>query len=261
MAPTSTSPRGIPGVPARRDPPGAAPRPTEAWWLTDLRRVAAVASAGAVVGLLVVGIGSRVAMFVLAALNPQVHGRLSDDGFVMGQFELGATTGLVLFGTAVGVLGGVLYLALRPLRFGPEWFQGTAMVVGPAVVVAALLVHTDGIDFTVLEPTWLPIAIFVLLPLLSAWALVGLCERWLDPSSWFLHGSPGRAVLVAPAVLLAPAWPLVVVGVLGRVAHQRSTSVREALASPVVPAAGRILLAVGFAVALVDLTRDVVTLL
>ena len=129
------------------------------------------------------------------------------------------------------------------------------------VVAAAGLVHTDGIDFTILEPTWLPIALFTILPLLSAWALVGLCERWLDPSSWFLHGSPRRAALVAPAVLLLPVAPLVVVLVLGRVAHQRSATVREALASPVVPAVGRILLAVGFTMALVDLTRDVTTLL
>ena len=261
MATTSPARPGIPGVPARRDPPGLTPASTEPWWLHDLRHVAAVASAGAVVGLLVVGIGSRVAMFVLAALNPQVHGRLSDDGFVMGQFDLGATVGLVGFGTAVGVLGGVLYLALRPLRFGPDWFQASAMVVGPAVVAAAALVHTDGIDFTVLEPTWLPIALFTLLPLVSAWALVGLCERWLDPSSWFLHGSRWRAALVAPTILLVPAWPLVLAGALGRVAHQRSRTVREALAAPVIPAVGRPLLAALFVVALVDLLRDTVTLL
>lgn len=264
MAPTSTarsSSTGIPGVPARRDPPGMAPRQTEPWWLHDLRHVAAVASAGTIVGALVVGLGSRLAMFLLAALNPQAHGRLSDDGFVMGRFDLGATSGLLLFCTMVGVLGGLLYLALRPLRFGPAWFQGAAVVVGPAVVAAAALVHTDGIDFTILEPSWLPIALFTVLPLLSAWALVGLCERWLDPSSWFLHGSPWRAAPAALTVLLLPVLPLVVVGVLGRVAHQRSRTVREAMAAPVVPAVGRALLAVLFAVALVDLVRDTVTLL
>lgn len=118
---------------------------------TDVRAVAAVVAAGLVLGVTVNGVGSRLAMLLLARLNPAATGRLSDDGFRMGQFDLGATLSLLSFTTAVGVLGGLVYLAVRPLRFGPRWFVLAAMAVGPAVVVGNLLVHVDGVDFTILQ--------------------------------------------------------------------------------------------------------------
>ncbi len=136
--------------------------------------MAAAATAGLVCGFAVNGVGSRLAMMLLARLNPQVTGRISDDGFRMGQFTLADTAGLVFFGTAVGVLGGLLFLALRNLQFGPGWFRVASMTVGPAVVVGSLLVHDEGIDFHVLEPVWLAIALFVTLP-----AVFALCVSWL----------------------------------------------------------------------------------
>lgn len=145
---------GIPGVPNPANEPTPPGRPVrdEPWWVRDLRRVAAVTTAGGIVGLVIVGVGSRLAMFVLAALNPQLHGRVSDDGFVMGRFDLVETVGLVGFGIVLGVAGGLLLLALRQLRSGVDWLDTTALVVGPTVVAAAVLVHTGGIDFTTPSP-------------------------------------------------------------------------------------------------------------
>lgn len=251
----------IPGVPHQPAAPGRYVAPSEAWWLQDMRRLAAVGSAGALVGFVVAGLGSRLAMFVLAALNPQVHGRISDDGFVMGRFDLGATAGLVLFCTVLGVLAGVLYLLLRQLRFGPARFHGAAMVVGPTVVAAAALVHTDGIDFTVLEPRWLAFGLFVLLPLLATWALVGLAEAWLAPTSWFRQGSGWRGLPAVSVLLLFPLAPVLLAAGLLRFAQQRSDTVRRALAHPGVAWVARGVLVVAFVTAAVDLGRDAVTLL
>ncbi len=258
-----TSRPGIPGVPNPANEPTPPGRPVrdEPWWVRDLRRVAAVTTAGATVGLVVVGLGTRLAMFVLAMLNPQLHGRVSDDGFVMGQFDLGATALLIGFGIVVGVTGGLLLLALRPLRFGPEWFHTTAMVVGPAVVAAAVLVHTGGVDFTVPEPRWLPIALFTGLPLLASYALVGIGEAWLDRSSWFRKGSRWRTLPALGVVVVGPLLVLVVVVAGLRALHQTSDTGEAVLGHSAVAWTGRVLAAAVVAVALVDLLRDVATLL
>lgn len=259
----ATSRPGIPGVPSPANepsPPGLPVR-DEPWWMRDLRRLAAATSAGGLVGLVIIGLGSRLSMFVIAALNPQLHGRVSDDGFVMGRFDLAATAGLVGFGVVVGVVGGLLLLALRQLRFGPDWLDTTALVVGPAVVAAAVLVHTDGIDFTVPEPRWLPIVLFTGLPLLASYALVGLGEGWLDRSSWFRKGSRWRALPAVGVVVVGPLLVLVLVAAGARAVHQTSDTGEAVLGHPVALWAGRALAAAVFAVALVDLVRDVLTLL
>lgn len=61
------------------------------WYVADLRRLAGAATAGMVAGLVVNGIGGRLAMLLLARLNPAAAGVVSDDGFVMGHFDLGNT--------------------------------------------------------------------------------------------------------------------------------------------------------------------------
>lgn len=229
--------------------------------MRDLRRVAAVTTAGGIVGLVLVGIGSRLAMFVLSALNPQLHGRVSDDGFMMGRFDLVETVGLVGFGIVVGVAGGLLLLALRQLRFGVDWLDTTALVVGPAVVAAAVLVHTGGIDFTVPEPRWLTITLFTGLPLLASYALVGMGEAWLDRSSWFRKGSRWRALPALGVVVVGPLLVLVLVAAGARALHQTSDTGETVLGHPAMVWAGRVVATAVFAVALVDLLRDVVTLL
>lgn len=145
------------------------------------RRLAVATSAGALSGLLVGGFGGRLAMMLLARLAPETSGVVSDDGFVIGQFNLFATLNLLLLGTFLGVLGGGIYLIARTLMIGPRWFQVLSISLGPAVVVGAMLVHTDGVDFISLRPTWLAIALFVAIPGLYAVLLTSICERWLHP--------------------------------------------------------------------------------
>ena len=80
----------------------------------------------------------------------------------------------------------------QPLRFGPAWFRTASMTVGPAVVVGSLLVHTDGVDFRILHPVWLAVALFVALPGLFAYAMVAVGDRWLREDSCSAPaGGPG----------------------------------------------------------------------
>ena len=212
-------------------------------------------------GFVINGWGSRLAMMLLAGLNPDATGLTSDDGFRIGQFTLGDTMGLVAFATILGVVGGLVYLAIRPLRFGPPAFALTALTVGPAVVVGNMLVHTDGIDFRALEPAWLAIGLFVALPGVFSLSMALLVERWLRPEAWF-----GRARFPRVAVTTLPLgvlWPLLIptAGVLlARRVGGRPQAVDSSAARSTALWLGRALLMLVFAVSLGDLVRKTLEL-
>ena len=223
-----------------------------------VRRLSAVTAAGGLLGLLVGGVGGRLAMMLLAQLNPDATGRESDDGFTMGQFT-DATFNLLIIATLIGVVGGAIYFVLRGLMIGPRWFQILSISVGPAVVVGSQIVTTDGIDFT-LDPALLAIAMFVLIPGLYAALLTVLAERWMADDGPF-----ARAPLwltVVPLLLWAPIAPVLGLLVLGLVAFEavrRSDRGAAVLAKPVLAQMARAALVLVFALALVDLVGDVNT--
>lgn len=225
-----------------------------------LRELAAATAAGALLGLLVGGVGGRAAMLVLARLNPGATGLTSDDGFTMGQMTT-ATLTLFALATVIGALGGGIYYLLRGFMVGPRWFQVLSISLGPAVVVGSMLVHVEGVDFTVLQPAWLGIAMFVAIPAVYAALLTLLAERWLAPGSRFR--SAPLWLVPAPLLLWGPAAPAlaVVLAVLvaGEVARRTSPGSRL-LGHPAWPWVVRGALAALFVVALADLVRDTTAL-
>lgn len=133
-----------------------------------------IVGAAVLVGAATIGVLSRLAMHLLARLNPEATGLISDDGFEMGRFTLSGSLNLMVVGLAFGLLSGVLYLLLEPLLIGPGWFRTLSLSVGAGTVAATQLVHSDGVDFRLLEPLALAVAMFVLLPMLH----IALVERW-----------------------------------------------------------------------------------
>jgi hypothetical protein len=215
------------------DDPRGAQRSLRVDLMAAARMLATASLVGAVCGAFVVGVLGRVAMLLLASLNPAATGVTSDDGFVMGQFTLAGSAQLVLAGAQFGVIGAAVYVAVRGLMFGPPWFRLLSMSLAPGVVVGAVLVDTDGVDFVLLEPVWLAVGLFVALPtvfcgLVHLWceqalANGGVRSRWLLVVGllasvmvvipmlvgfivlWALRSLPvGRAFLVASW----PAWVL-----------------------------------------------------
>lgn len=158
------------------------------------------AGAGSLAGLLVGGLGGRLAMLVLRLTSPDdVLGVTSDDGFEIG--VVSADTGNLLFATAVfGALNGIAYVAVRswlPARLRmPLWALLAAALVGAAVI------HPDGVDFTLLDPLPLAVALFVLLPGVAAALVVVLVERWIG-RGW--EHRRLAAVLALAACIAAPA--------------------------------------------------------
>ena len=177
--------------------------------------------AGVVTGAIVGGIGSRLAMFVLRVTSPDhVDGLTSDDGFEIGRFTLSGTYNLLIVGAAVGILGAAAYQWVRPWLIGPKWFRIATVAMAAGAVVGSMLVHSDGIDFRVLEPMWLAVALFVVLPAAFAAAValaVDRVEARITNATWHWTRWILPVVLVAafPPVLmvLAPAAVVLVVWV------------------------------------------------
>lgn len=174
-----------------------------------LRTLGTVTLIGLGCGIFAVGVLSRLAMLLLIQLNPTVSGVTSDDGFVMGQFTLSGSLNLALVvGPLFGIIGAGFYVALRGLAVGPPWFRLLSLSLGPGVVIGAILVHTDGVDFTMLDPVWLAVLLFVLVPTVYAALLHVLAERALAGPPWprwvtyvgvaaWLPALPGLLVLAA----------------------------------------------------------------
>lgn len=176
-----------------------------------LQRLWVLVVAGIPTGVVVAGIGSRLAMFLLRLTSPDsVSGVTSDDGFEIGRFTLGGSYNLLVLGAAVGVIGAAAYRAVSPWLLGPRWFERVTVAAASAAVVGSMLVHADGIDFRLLKPLWLAIGLFVALPALFGAAIAAAVDwvarvpmpsghrRWIIPVVLI-----GAFPVVIPIVLMA----------------------------------------------------------
>jgi hypothetical protein len=190
-----------------------------------LTRVAMGGVAGLATGSLVGGVGGRIAMLILRVTSdPSLHGLESDDGFTIGVVS-SQTTFLLVFTAVLGAIGGLVYVIVRawlPDRSRPWLFGALTGLVG-----GSLVIHPDGVDFTLLEPLWLAIVLFVLLPAAYGVAVASLAEGWLraaEPASrlWLVASVPA----LLPLVLLGPrALPFLVLAlIVGVVADPRSAA-------------------------------------
>ncbi len=173
------------------------------------------AAAGAIAGFLIGGIGGRLAMLILRLTSSDlVLGVTSDDGFEIGAISL-QTFNLLFAMTALGSLNGVLYAVFRMMIPGrlrlPLWVGFAALVGG------SLFVHDEGVDFTLISPVLLAIALFVLLPGVAAALVVLLVERLNREAAWrnrrltvlVVVASLGSTFALAPAAFVTIAAFLV----------------------------------------------------
>ncbi len=160
------------------------------------RHVALLGLATVVSGILIGGVGGRIVMRVSAlAAGPEMGGRVTENGNRIGQFTIGGTLILIVF---VGALGGVL---ASVVVVGSEpWLKwmGPARGLGFAVAVLAVYGQFDSIDFLILEPKTLNVAMFLALFVvfgLTITALFWLFDRKLPKAGE--HQQPGYLVLDA----------------------------------------------------------------
>ncbi|MEO6398913.1 MAG: hypothetical protein ABIP13_10640 [Tepidiformaceae bacterium] len=169
------------------------------------------AAAGGLGGLVVGGIGGRLAMFVLRLTsNDSVRGLESDDGFTIGRFDLLSTMSLLFVTMFLGVLFGLFVVLGRP--FLPKRWMPAAWGLAGATVGGAALIHKDGVDFTLVGPASLAVALFIAIPCagaaLIAW-LVGQLPRY-----WWKR----RKATAVTSLALVPGivfFPVAIVALLG----------------------------------------------
>jgi hypothetical protein len=179
--------------------------PSGSWQRDAIVEIRATVLAGIWLGALVGGVGGRLAMLVLRLLSPDaVHGVVSDDGFIIGRVTLSGTYALIAVGAFIGVIGASAYRWVDPWLVGPGWFRQLTSAVGAGVVVGSMLVHADGVDFTLLRPLWLAIALFVLVPAVFGF-FIGPFEKALARSeAWVNRGPRGWIALIVSIVAVPP---------------------------------------------------------
>ena len=217
--------------------------------------------AGVAAGAVVVGVGSRLAMLALRLTSPsRVRGVTSDDGFTIGEVTVAGTYNLLAIGASVGVIAAFAYLMVAPRLIGPSWFRRSTTAVAAGAVVGSMLIHSDGVDFTLLEPTWFAIALFVALPATFGAVIGAAVDMVARPESW---SARGRRRIVVPVLLtvLFPfsllVLPFVLVGLLARALFRQSTQVHRLRSSPAFGVVVRLLWLTAAAAGLVALVADV----
>lgn len=193
------------------DLPEPVPRREAIWAIAWLVLVGT--AGGAVAGFLVGGIGGRLAMLLLRVTSDElVIGLTSDDGFEIGVVTAD-TFQLLLAMTMLGALNGILYVVLRDLI--PDRLRLGLWTAFAALAGGATVVHEDGVDFTLLSPRLLSIALFVLLPGAAAALVVLLVERWAREPAWRDRRLASLVVVASLASTFAlAAAALVVAGAL-----------------------------------------------
>ena len=223
----------------------------------EMRTVGIAASVGILTGVVVGGIGSRLAMRAIAATSdPRLDGVLTSDREPIGDITLDGTIGLLLFvGVIGGALLGVAYLLVR--TFLPDDLRVRAGCSAALVwcVGAATMFDSSDFDFRVLEPGWLAVVMFSAIFLVAGWVVAAGIEVAL--ASW---PAPGRAATwrYAPVVLLLPFFPLLgllLVVVLVRSVQSAAPSGR---ARAVLVGAGRVALVAGAVLLAVPAIGEVV---
>ena len=230
--------------------------------IAGLRRVAAALAAGALAGWLIGGVGGRIAMLVLRLTSdPMLHGMQSDDGFTIGIVS-SSTLFLLVATTVLGAIGGLVYLGVRswlPERLRPWIFGMLAGLVGGSRVI-----RPGGVDFTLLDPLALALAMFVALPAAYGAATSLLAERFLREDSAFRGSRASFALLVflLPIALSGPTGVLVLLAIAAAVAvvWMRPSLAGIWTSGPVTWLGRAALLVVGIQ-ASVELARDVTTVL
>ncbi len=136
-------------------------------------------AAGAAAGLVWGGIGGRIAMrVVFLTSDERVRGLESDFGFEIGSIS-NATIFLLILTAILGGFAGFGVGILRMVTSGPTWAVAIGTSLATATFVGASIVDPDGVDFRILDPLWLTVGLFVLIPGLWGATVVVVTERLL----------------------------------------------------------------------------------
>src|SRR6478736_8686000 len=232
--------------------------------IQDLREpggtLGAGVSAGFLAGVLIGGVVGRLAMLALRfTSDPSLRGVSTDDGFTIGRvslqtlFLLGVTAGL-------GMAGALFYLVVR--RWIPSPWRIPLMTLFFALVGGAGLIGPSAVDFSVLSPLPLAVALFVVIPAAYGALMPWIAERLLREDSILRRGRWAWIVGLVPLLFANIVGALVLLVALGLWAIGRSTpELVEAWRSTVVTWLGRAALVIIAFASGAGLVRDGIEIL
>ncbi len=149
----------------------------ETRFLLLLRRVFVVGASALTAGVVVAGIGGRIAMRVSAiAAGPRLQGVTTDAGNRVGEITLGGSVAFVLFtGIFGGVAAGWLLLVAYP------WLRGRGRSVLAGLFLLAVggttVIH-ESRDFLLLDPPLLNVVMYASIVAGVGWAALALAARF-----------------------------------------------------------------------------------
>lgn len=204
-----------------------------------LRDVARGGISGLVAGIVVGGLGGRLVMLVIAQLNRDAFGQLTEADAIIGRFTIEGTLALIIFGgLSAGLAASALWVVVSPWV---PWSGARRWLATMPVAVslgAFILVESTNIDFQIVGPTGLVLAL-----LLGLVALTGAATAWLDArlERRLPHvRADARRLLVLYAVVAVLGAPALLFAVLAFFSESFSRA-------PTPPGVGWALLAVGSA--------------
>jgi hypothetical protein len=224
-----------------------------------LTRLAVGSGVGFAAGALIGGVGGRLAMLLLRVTSDSsLIGMTTDDGFRTGSFTTDSI--FLLAVTAIGGAGlGAAYVAVR--RWLPQRHRPAVTAVMLGAIGGAFIIDPDGLDFTVLDPLWLAVAMFIALPAAFGAALAGGVERLIPRASDRGPSVPFLLLLLLPIVVFPVMAVLVVLGALGWAALRRWPAAGHLWWSAPVTVAGRAVGIGATAIAAIALAQDVAEIL
>jgi hypothetical protein len=172
-----------------------------------LRDIARGGIAGAIVGIVVGGLGGRVLMRLAAILQADAAGALTQNGNRIGDITLVGTLGLLAFGLVVGLLAGTVWVIVSP------WIPGrprtrALLTAGIAMSIGTPeLIDSRNPDFLILDHDR-----FVVASLVALVGLIGLSiallDGWLDRR--LPHALSGGRMPTTLYAILALLWALLI---------------------------------------------------
>ncbi len=162
------------------------------------RRIGIAGLASLIGGVLVLGVGGRLAMRLSGAMailnDPSTRLRLTGDGFRIGVISIDGSLSLVIFGGVFGSIIAAGYWALfkshLTRRRGLLYAGAAAAAIGGNQFVKA-----ENIDFVILHPIAMNVVMYPMLSALAGVAIV-VIDRRLEQSAWTLTVA-GTTVLAA----------------------------------------------------------------
>ncbi len=138
--------------------------PSSLAWSTLIRSTAISGITGALAGVLVGGVGGRIAMRISALVaGDSARGAITDNGDRVGEFTIEGTVELLANGLIFGVVGGVVWIVSEPWlgRYGHR--VGLSFGILLFALAGTEAIVADNRDFAILDPAWFNVLLFGLL--------------------------------------------------------------------------------------------------